>query len=74
MTWRDIEKLIRQSFVVSVEPRRSGNKYWIRQNQAYYPITSLQFDRLLEYGYIDPDYRVEHNRQYETELLIYRGR
>lgn len=71
MTRREIEKLIRDSFDVIVEPRRSGNRYWIKQNQAYYPITSVQFDNLLEGGYVDPDYRVEHNG---GEQLIYRGR
>lgn len=71
MTRRDIEKLIRDSFDVIVEPRRNGNRYWIKQNQAYYPITSAQFDNLLEGGYVDPDYRVEHNG---GEQLIYRGR
>lgn len=74
MTRRDIEKLIRDSFDVIVEPRRSGNRYWIKQNQAYYPITSAQFDNLLEGGYVDPDYRVEHDLKYGSQQMIYTGR
>lgn len=74
MTWRDIDKIIRERFDVVVEIRRCGNRYWLRQGQAYLPITSLQFDRLLEGGYIDPDYRVEHNAQYGADQFIYRGR
>lgn len=76
MTWRDIEKLMREDhFDVCVEPRRSGNKYWLRQRgNVHYPISSPQFDRLLEGGYIDPDYRVEHNGLYGAEEMVYRGR
>lgn len=73
MTWRNIQRLIKESFVVSVEPRRSGNRYWLRQGAAYYPISSLQFDRLLELGYIDPDYRIERENGL-AEQMIYEGR
>lgn len=70
MTWRDIERVIKDSFEVIVEPRWKKNKYWIRRKLAYFEISSLQFDRLLEGGYIDPDYRVENG----GAQLIYRGR
>lgn len=73
MTWRDIERIIRkETFDVIVEPRWHRNKYWIRREPAYFEISSLQFDKLLEGGYIDPDYRVE--RINETERFIYPGR
>ena len=72
MTWRDIERVIRDRFNVIVEPRWHRNKYWIRREPAYFEISSLQFDRLLEGGYIDPDYRVEHIG--EAERFIYPGR
>ena len=71
MTWRDIERVIKDEFEVIVEQRWNRNKYWIKREPAYFEISSLQFDRLLEGGYIDPDYRVGHNC---GEQLIYRGR
>lgn len=74
MLWRDIERLIKEHFVIIVEPRRSGNRYWIRQGQAYFEISSLQFDKLLEGGYLDPDYRIERNTMDCTEQMIYTGR
>ena len=79
MTWRQIEKVIRGKFEVAVEADCTHNKYWIRKTEPsgpiYYPISSLQFERLLENGYIDPDYRVEHgNGLYGADQMIYEGR
>lgn len=75
MTWRDIEKIMRDdSYDVAVEIRRSGNRYWLRQQRVYFPITSVQFDRLLEGGYIDPDYRVEHLAAVGADQYVYQGR
>lgn len=79
MTRREIEKLIRDSFDVIVEPRRNGNKFWIRHSEecglVHYPITAVQFDWLLEGGYISPDYRVERNvGLWGADVLVYRGR
>ena len=75
MTWRDIERLIKHSsFILIVEPRRTKNRYWISQGHTYFEITSLQFDRLLEGGYIDPDYRRENSGQWSGEALVYEGR
>ena len=74
MLWRNIERLIKEHFVIIVEPRRSGNKYWIRQGHAYFEISSLQFDKLLEGGYIDPDYKVDRSGPYGAEQMIYGGR
>ena len=74
MTWRDIERLIKHSsFILIVEPRRTKNRYWISQGHTYFEITSLQFDRLLEGGYIDPDYKVTRYMD-GTEHLLYNGR
>lgn len=74
MQWRTIERIIRERFEVVVEIRKVRNKYFIRQGHAYYEITSCQFDRLLESGYINPDYRIERDHAYETESMIYSGR
>lgn len=74
MTWRNIERIMHDRFEVVVEIRKVRNKYFIRQNKAYFEITSNQFEKLLECGYIDPDYRVERDHADETESMIYRGR
>ena len=74
MRWHELSALMKESFDVVVEPRRSGNKYWLVQQKVYYPISTPQFDRLLEGGYIDPDYRVERDLRYGSQQLIYRGR
>lgn len=75
MTWRDIERLMHDRFDVGVEVRRGRNKYWFRQGDVHYSISSPQFEKLLEYGYIDPYYKIEHRSgQYGADLLVYRGR
>ena len=76
MTWRDIERLIRRDRVqVIAEISMSRNKYWIKKEQVHYEISALQFDKLLEGGFIDPDYRVSHDAgQWIGESFIYEGR
>lgn len=79
MTRREIEKLIRDSFDVIVEPDQKRNKFWLRRPEecgpVHYPITALQFNWLLEGGYISPDYRVERNvGLWGADVLVYRGR
>ena len=75
MTWRDIEKLIREDFDVCVEPHQRKNRYWIRQRgNVHYSISSLQFEKLLEGGYIDPDYKVDRSGLYGAEQMVYTGR
>ena len=70
----EIETLMKGGFeaVVDVGAR---NKYFIRKEEKmYFPISSFQFDRLLEGGYIDSDYRVDRDGLLGGEMLIYRGR
>ena len=76
MTWREIEKVIKhERFQVKAEISRSRNKYWILVGQVHYEISALQFDKLLEGGFIDPDYRVSRDAgQWSGESLIYEGR
>ena len=75
MTWREIEKVIKhERFQVKAEISRSRNKYWILVGQVRYEISALQFDKLLEGGYIDPDYRRENSGQWSGEALVYEGR
>lgn len=75
MTWREIEKVIKhERFQVKAEISRSRNKYWILVKQVHYEISALQFDKLLEGGYIDPDYRRENSGQWSGEALVYEGR
>ncbi len=75
MTWREIEKVIKhERFQVKAEISRSRNKYWILVRQVHYEISALQFDKLLEGGYIAPDYRRENSGQWSGEALVYEGR
>ena len=80
MTWRQVEKLIRDRFDVAVETEceTAHNKYWIKKwelsGPVYYPLTSHQFERLLDEGYIDPDYHMEYNHGLYGDQMIYRGR
>ena len=75
MTWREIEKVIKhERYQVKAEISRSRNKYWILVGQVHYEISALQFDKLLEGGYIDPDYRRENSGQWSGEALVYEGR
>lgn len=74
MRWGEIETLMKGGFeaVVDVGAR---NKYFIRKEEKmYFPISSFQFDRLLEGGYIDSDYRIDREGLLGGEMLIYRGR
>ena len=75
MSWRDIERLIHSRFEVAVALDEHKNKYWLRIAGVHYPISPIQFDRLLEEGYIDPEYRMEHGTgQFGEDQMIYRGR
>lgn len=75
MTWREIEKVIKhERYQVKAEISRSRNKYWILVGKVHYEISALQFDKLLEGGYIDPDYRRENSGQWSGEALVYEGR
>lgn len=72
MTWREIEKVMKNHYDVSVLILRERNAYILRSQGLEYKITSQQFDKLLEEGWIDPDYRIERNTV--TERHIYEGR
>ena len=75
MTWREMQSLMRDSYEVAVEVGSSRNKYWIRKGQLYFPILSFQFDRLLEEGYINPDYKINRGSgPFGDNLYIYEGR
>ena len=74
MRWSEIETLMKGGFEVVVDVG-ARNKYFIRKEEKmYFTISSFQFDRLLESGYIDSDYRVDREGLLGGEMLIYRGR
>ena len=75
MTWREIQSLIHGPYEVAVAIDEHKNKYWLRIYGVHYPISSLQFERLLEQGYIDPEYRMERGTGlWGEDQMIYRGR
>lgn len=76
MRWSEISELMKGGFEVTVDFEEcKRNKYFIRKGQLHFPISSNQFDRLLEEGYIDSDYRVERGTGlWGADQMIYQGR
>lgn len=73
MKWTEIETMMKGGFEVAIEIG-SRNKYFVKKGNMYFPISSFQFDRLLEEGFVDPDYRVVRDPAYGSDQLIYTGR
>ena len=74
MTWKEIEKIMKGRYDVIVEVNRDKNKYFMLKDNVHYKLNSCQFDKLLEGGWIDPDYRLERNSMFGYERHVYEGR